>query len=56
MKPYGVKHIGSVCKYGCCYIQTTQTGPKRENRHGSRRVNKKRARRSGRRECRQESE
>jgi hypothetical protein len=51
MKPYGVKYIGPMCEWGCCYRHTPKTNPRRAARHGDRRLAKRRARREGKREA-----
>jgi hypothetical protein len=48
MRPYGVTHVGPVCAYGCCWMQTTQSGLNPRLGHGYHRPQKKRARREAR--------
>lgn len=53
MKPYGVtQHIGPACEWGCCFVQTPKTSPRRAHRHGWRPALKKRARQTAQREIR----
>ena len=33
MKPYGIKHIGPACEWGCCFVQNPLTSP-RSRKHG----------------------
>jgi len=49
MKPYGAKHVGPVCKWGCCWYYTVKTSPHRSKRYAAEPL-KKRARRNGREE------
>lgn len=60
MRPYGIKHVGPVCGWGCCWRYTPQTSPPRACRYGAgvatRRAHKRRARAEGRRAERERGE
>lgn len=34
MKPYGIRHVGPVCIYGCCWKATPLSTYKRKVGHG----------------------
>ena len=52
MKPYGIRFVGPVCAWGCCWKQNVHSGFDRRIGHGQR--NKKRERGNAKREIRNE--
>ncbi len=51
MKPYGVRNVGPICEWGCCWVQNCRSGFKRRLGHGAQPY-RKRARRAAKRELR----
>jgi hypothetical protein len=56
MKAYGVKHIGPICYYGCCFVQTPRTSPTKYHLRRVDRNAKKRARAEAKRAIRNDAE